>query len=97
LKNSPLKGALEYLNGTFPGFIKHCPISAINVVNATFDATNNTTSKFTLSPLPNGIYKIYLTFYDDIDEKIFQLIFHQEIYHRAAFFLPNLFEDAKGK
>jgi hypothetical protein len=93
LESSPLKLAIQQVNATFPGLVKRCPLSAINVVNGTSSnlADDN---NYALTLFPNGIFRVIFTFYDDIDEKIFQMTYYFELYNRRANFMNNLFENA---
>jgi hypothetical protein len=64
----------------------------INVINGTLSLANE--NNFTLTPIPNGIVKNIFTFYDERDEKIYELIYFYETYFRNLFFTANLFENA---
>lgn len=60
---------------TFPGLVKECPYNEIKVINGTRHFYNYY--------WPNGEYKTITTIMDDQDDKIFEVIYYEDLKSRA--------------
>jgi hypothetical protein len=70
----------------FPGFIHKCPYKILKIYNATVSLTE--AQKLALNIpnrqlYPNGLYKNRMAFYDDLDDKILEIIYYYELYSYA--------------
>lgn len=56
---------------TFPGMIRSCPYTEIKVLNGT--------RQFLTHTWPNGKYKTITTVMDELDDKIFEVIYYEDL------------------
>jgi hypothetical protein len=70
--NDEFLGHVKFMEITFPGLVKPCPYTDIRVMNGTRHFYNYV--------IPNGQYKTIMTILDDQDDKIFEVIYHEDLY-----------------
>lgn len=70
--NYDFHGSIKFKELTFPELIQECPYTTIRITNGT--------RTFMDSCFPNGKYKTITTIMDDSDDKIFEIIFYEDLF-----------------
>lgn len=70
--NFEFLGHVKFMELTFSGLERACPYAEIRVINGSRHFLNYT--------WPNGKYKTITTIIDDLDDKIFEVIYYENLF-----------------
>lgn len=65
-------GHVKLMELPFGDLVMSCPIDKLKVINGT--------RKYFINHWPTGRYKTIMRAYDDIDDNILQVIYHEDLY-----------------
>lgn len=69
--------SVNWLNETFPGLIQKCPYTFFKITNGMFNLKKN--GEYNFQPYPNGQFRSWFSFFDEIDSYIGEIWYHFEV------------------